>query len=266
MTDPAPPANRQPAPDQGDDEPLGTPQRWVAGLVGVASGAAGAWATFLDGSNVGGAPLLIGVGAVFGYLALTGQRLTRLEAGGAKADLARTRRAIEVVAVDPQVPDETKAEIAEVIAEDRNALSPPALRALEGAVYARDVAFQYERGIRAAIQRVRPDLTVYESSLDGAADLIVSDGDREIPVVVKRVVHHDRLSATVFRLLDRSMPARPYLLVANVPLSDMKAEYWEKVQDRLVFAVWSETVGDGDLNEALTRLFGPPAPQAAATR
>jgi hypothetical protein len=89
-----------------DDEPLGDFQRIIAGVAGAAAAGAGTIATFVDGSNPGGAPLLLGVGALFLYLALTGQRLTRLEAGGAKAELARTRRAIEKVIIDPHVPDE----------------------------------------------------------------------------------------------------------------------------------------------------------------
>ncbi len=246
--------------EQEADEPLSRVQRWLCGGVGLLSGGAGGVATFLDGSNVGGAPLLIGVGAVFAYLALTGQRLTRLEAGGASAQLARTRRAIEDIASNPEVPEEVKAEIAEAVDDADLRLSAPAVTSLRSAANSQRRASYYELSVQTAIARLRPDLYASQPRTYLGWDLILHGHGRTVPVEMKYVEGNYVPTHLLRRFVHRLNGSEGrHLLVANrPPLEGDLDRLRPLLEDRLVVATYNENENDeNNLKEALNDLFPP---------
>lgn len=248
-----------------DEPPLHWAQRLVAGVLAVATAGAGATATFVEGSNEGGAPLLIGVGALFGYLALTGQRLTRLEAGGAKAELARTRRVIEDVITDPEVADEAKAEIVEAVSEQHIALSSNARRVVDAVLDSRDAALRYERGVADAIGRLRPGLTLMPVRSDGPVDFMLSDGTLQVPVTIKLTSPPRGIGNFMLALANELMGREAqHLVVVNRPVLNL-VKAFPILEGRLLVAVWNDETGDEALEAALAEIFGPrrwPQPRA----
>jgi hypothetical protein len=107
-------------------------ERAVFALLGATSGIAGGAAVVIDGTNTGGVPLLIGLGAFFGYVAISGQRITRLKVGDNEANfgLIANRMASEVLE-DPRVSADAKGEVAEVLDGFRADLPPRARRAVD---------------------------------------------------------------------------------------------------------------------------------------
>jgi hypothetical protein len=249
-------------PEDGED-PLSDGQRTIAGVLGASAAGAGGVATFVDGSNPGGAPLLLGIGALFLYLALTGQRLIRLEAGGAKAELARTRRALEEVVedviVDPDVPDQAKAEIAEDLKSANVSLSRSARRAVDSVLSARERALRYEKSVHSAIYRLRPDLNVMSPSDDAAPfDLVVSDGVRTVYVVLKWTSGDQFPLREVARVAERTQNnVAPVLLVVNKPPLLRPDGLPGAIGDRVILAVWGGQDDDSKLATVLDRLFPP---------
>jgi hypothetical protein len=227
-------------------------------LIAVGAAGAGTVGTFVDGSNAGGAPLLIGVGALFGYLALTGQRLTRLEAGGAKAQLARTKRVIERVATDPDVPEEIKEDLAEAVRDEQATVSAPTRRALNAAETRGQRARRYESEVELAILRCRPDLTVAATTLDRGPDLIVSGGeDRRVPVVISFTDQEFITAPKLVRQLLAMKGLEGGLLVTNRPLKRSGDELFNTLMDRLTTVVYNEESGPEQLREALDHLVPP---------
>ncbi|GAB2593827.1 hypothetical protein [Kribbella endophytica] len=135
-------------------------ERIACTAIALAAGGAGAVGVFLDGTNTGGVPVLLALGAFFGYLALTGQRLNSLKIGDNEATfLTRMLR-------DPGLSEQTKVEVAEQL-EHSPGLPSSAQRAVDAVLDTQQqLVAQYRRQARAAIQRLAGSALEAEASLD----------------------------------------------------------------------------------------------------
>jgi hypothetical protein len=127
--------------------PLSRGERAACAVVGLTGGAAGAVGVFVDGTNAGGVPVLLGLGAFFGYMAVSGQRLSHIKVGNNEASF------IGRILRDPKISDEAKLEVAERLEENRD-LPPAAQRVVSEVLDSRILAAQYEQQVVAAIERV----------------------------------------------------------------------------------------------------------------
>jgi hypothetical protein len=197
-------------------------QRGLAGSVGAAAGVSGAIATFLDGTNVGGAPLLIAFGGVFAYLAISGDRLSGIGAGGSAQFLQarkRTTAMVEKATNDPDTPLELKNDLAQLVDEQRLPVSAPTRLALTTAAALYQEADRFETEAASLIQRLRPDLVVADlgGRHDRGYDFLVHDNrSRSLQVEVKYTTARTLTQGAVRRLVER-LPVAPLLLIANRP-------------------------------------------------
>ncbi|MFC6155383.1 hypothetical protein [Kribbella jiaozuonensis] len=90
---------------------------------------------FQEGTNTGGVPVLLVVAAFFGYLAVSGQRLTSLKFGDNEARFDRVAdRVARDVLEDPAVPTAVKAEVAEALDSYQGDLPARSRRAIDMAI------------------------------------------------------------------------------------------------------------------------------------
>jgi hypothetical protein len=127
--------------------PLSRGERAACAVVGLTGGAAGAVGVFVDGTNAGGVPVLLGLGAFFGYMAVSGQRLSHIKVGNNEASF------IGRILRDPKISDDAKLEVAEHLEENLD-LPPAAQRVVSEVLDSRAVAAEYEQQVVAAIERV----------------------------------------------------------------------------------------------------------------
>lgn len=157
VTEPGSAEAQPPQPEGGvTDRPLRLWERAVFGVVGLAAGSVGATGVFIDGANAAGTLALIGVGAVFGYLGGSGQRLTTFKVGGAEARLGRVTDAVtDIVLKNEDIPNEARREVAEQL--DDIALPPSSRRAVREVLTAAEEGVRFDDEIELAIERVRGD-------------------------------------------------------------------------------------------------------------
>jgi hypothetical protein len=127
--------------------PLSRGERAACAVIGLTGGAAGAVGVFVDGTNAGGFPVLLGLGAFFCYLAVSGQGLSHIKVGNNEASF------IGRILKDPKISDEAKLEVAEHLEEHLD-LPPAAQRVVSEVLDSRALAAQYEQEVMAAIERV----------------------------------------------------------------------------------------------------------------
>jgi hypothetical protein len=160
---PEPELTRSDAGQREDEEAHGSTQlgrgaRAVCGIAATASGVAGGFGVFTEGSNSGGVPVLLALAAFFGYLAISGQRLVRVKIGDHEAGFDRvvrvvTRRVLE----DPAVPSSTKTEIAEVLDEVRPELSASARRAVSATLSLQQLEQAYQEMVNETVHQLFQD-------------------------------------------------------------------------------------------------------------
>lgn len=125
------------------------PVRWVLGVGGAAAMVAVlAWGLRENMESI--ALLAFGVGALFVYVAYTGQQITAFKAGGVEATLAD---AVTQTLRDPDVPEAVKARISDHVQDA--ALPPPLRRATQQILSRRDLAMKYEADVGEALTRIR---------------------------------------------------------------------------------------------------------------
>lgn len=103
---------------------LTTRQRWLAGIFGFTSFALGVAAIFWS-DNEAGPALLIGTGALFFYVAITGQALKKVSIAGATGEF------VEDLAKDPEAPEDLRERAVYALVEDGVELPPQVQGAVE---------------------------------------------------------------------------------------------------------------------------------------
>src|SRR5690349_21740411 len=101
------------------DEVLGRWPRALCAVIAIAAGAGGTIGDFKEGSNGGAASVLLALFAFFGYLAISGQRLSVLKVGDSEARFSKVTRVVEQVLEDPATSEQTKAKLADGLDEIR---------------------------------------------------------------------------------------------------------------------------------------------------
>jgi hypothetical protein len=237
--------------DDSDGGSLSRIERSVCALVGIAAAGAGGVAVFVDGSNIGGVPLLIGVGALFGYLAVSGQRLSQVKVGGNEASF------IGRILRDPSMSDAAKAEVAERL--DDVALPAGTQRAVDEVRRAQMLAEEYRLAVTAAVERVAGGDIAARAELGRPPQdwdlLLRTDGGQAIGIEIKR--RSRPVPAT--ELTELLQLAATYsstelgLIVINQPLAggvryDGDGKLWLSVS-------WSSPADDGQLAAAIQELL-----------
>lgn len=105
------------------------------------------WGLLEDTESI--ALLAFGVGALFVYVAYTGQQITAFKAGGVEATLAD---AVTQTLRDPDVPEAVKARISDHVQDA--ALPAPLRRATQQILTRRDLAMKYEADVAEALTRI----------------------------------------------------------------------------------------------------------------
>ncbi|GAA1490497.1 hypothetical protein GCM10009626_32430 [Brachybacterium sacelli] len=137
--------------------------RWVLGVGGaLAMVAVLVWGLLENMESI--ALLAFGVGALFVYVAYTGQQITAFKAGGVEATLAD---AVTQTLRDPEVPETVKARISDHVQDV--ALPPPLRRATQQILSRQDQAMKYEADVGEALTRI------------GGAEWQVADGPNSGP-------------------------------------------------------------------------------------
>ncbi|WP_433008397.1 hypothetical protein [Kribbella sp. CA-294648] len=142
-----PDASERPGEDDGE---LATSQRVVCTAVALVTGAGGGVGVFVDGASSAGVPVLLGIGALFGYIAISGQRLTRLKLGDNEAAFGRSFKRI---LKDPDISDYAKAEVAEHLDEDDLPLPKSVKDVVHAVLEDRRQSMAYERDVSSALMR-----------------------------------------------------------------------------------------------------------------
>lgn len=138
--DPPPPEPNL-TPDPHGSAALGPLARFAAAVAAVVSGAAGIYGVFREGTNTGGVPILLVLAAFFGYLAISGQRLTRVKIGDNEAGFDRVVNVLSHrILENPALSVETKGEVAEALEEVGPALSRRTRRVVGAALNAQEMA------------------------------------------------------------------------------------------------------------------------------
>ncbi|WP_133785646.1 hypothetical protein [Kribbella sp. VKM Ac-2571] len=217
--------------------------------MGSATGGAGAVAVFVDGSNVGGVPLLIGVGALFGYLAVSGQRLSQVKVGNSEATfLGRILR-------DPSMSDEAKAEVAERL--DDVPLPPGTQRAVDEVLDARAAADEYRLRATAAVERLAGGDIAARATLARPPqgwDLLLGTGEPVAVEIKWRGRPQSPAEVTeMLRLTAENNVAALGLIITNQPVPggarfEPEGELWLGVS-------WSSPADDANLADALQELL-----------
>jgi hypothetical protein len=253
---PQPPPAPEPLPEPRDAT-LRRPARSTALLVGVAAAVTGAVATFFHGANGAPATALIAVGAVFLYLGISGQRLTRLKIGDNEANLTRV---IEDLVTDPGIPPEIKQEIATSVADRRAELPSPIGGYLDGLISAADRALWVYR--EALIEQLRATI----------ADLAVSG---EIPRQTQLITEprgrtsHSRTMTMLLHfgngrmaLVHPALSARPPKATSDRPILTVGPEKWPSdalgwanVAAPRRFVTWASAEDNDELRVAIKDIY-----------
>jgi hypothetical protein len=178
------------------DKPMSAWSRWLIGLAGLGLAVAGLIAVYIKNTNVAGVPLLILAGAAFLYVALTGQRLIQVSKDGVIfAKAARLAKTLNEVNEDPEIPEETKARIADVAEDNGVRLRRPSGWELELSVRSLFEQIGTEHGF--AVRLPDPD--------SGVDFVLVNRNERTIGVEVK-----SRLRIQHFAEVIRALRATNY--------------------------------------------------------
>lgn len=182
--------------------------RALIGSAGLILAGAGLIAVFIKDTNVAGVPLLILAGAAFLYVALTAQRLIQVTKDGVTFEkAARLAKTLDEVTNDPEIPDETKARIAEVAEDNGVRLSRPSEWELELSV--RDMFERIGRAHGFEVQPVAPDA--------GADFQLVNSRGRKIGVEVKGKLRMRQFSEAIRQLRASSFEQKLLVLDGSVP-------------------------------------------------
>lgn len=136
-------------------------ERGTSAAAAIVAGAGGLYGVFQEGTNTGGVPILLVVAAFFGYLAIAGQRLSSLRFDDNEAKFDRVVDRARDVLEDPDVPNATKSEVAEVLDAVRE-----------------DLASSVRRSVDAVFDRRRQD-ELYEHTAITAVDELLMERARQ---------------------------------------------------------------------------------------
>jgi hypothetical protein len=256
-------------PEQGDgDDALGSTQlgwvaRSVAAVVGAAAGTAGSIGVFVEGTNSGGVPVLLTLGAFFGYLAISGQRLSHLKVAGNEAKFDRMARVTQRVLEDPTVPDATKGEVAEALDDLRAELPAGTRRAVSTALDTQQAAGDYLNRLQTALLRLFEAEYVGEVAVErDSFDTILRRSNRALFVRgrYRPVGDLGVQDVTDVRTYYRGDVYSVWggLLVSNQPLSRIAQNLLEiNVPDskHVEFVRWTGPVDDENLKRAVNLLL-----------
>jgi hypothetical protein len=236
-------------------------------VVGLAGGAAGAVGVFVDGTNAGGVPVLLGLGAFFGYMAVSGQRLSHLKVGNNEASF------IGRILRDPKISDTAKLEVAEHLEENLD-LPPAAQRVVSEVLDSRAFAAQYEQQVVDGIERVAgpaiaerrvPSRPAYDWDL-----LLRSDRGSAVAVEIKwrnRAIGQVELRQ-MLRLVSEYGSEPVGVMVMNQPvIAGFKYVTSGPAGDILWLAVsWNGPGDDANLKAALDQVLERADPDACVSR
>lgn len=259
----------EPAPDgkpPHDDvaDSLKMPARIACGVVSVVTGAAGGIGSFVPDSNGGGIPVLLAIAALFGYLAISGQRITLLKLGDNEARLSRAVRAAGRALSDPEVPESTKAEIAEDLDAIAPTLSAQTRQAVERVLTNRSDALSYELAVKDALESMFPEEYIGEVINNEKRFDALLQSDKASLVVEIKHGRSDRVASMVedaARQLEWQLATVPSftagLLVINRPVSDLLHRLLQQARSQrpLAAVTWRGPEDNEALRAAVNRLL-----------
>lgn len=228
--------------------------RAACGVVAVAAGVPGAIGVFAEGTNSGGVPVLLVLAALFGYLGISGQRLTRLKIGEHEAGFGRVVRAAEHVLKDPMVPEAAKGEVAEALEDVRPDLPTATRRSVTAALDTHMEAVLYEQRVRDALTQMFDAVRVpSERHAAGGIDAIVTTEDRAVYVDIRYATKAPPTLRNI-RLEERFPFAfvpdtARLLLISNQPLNQSTTAILERENTR--FVQWRDPADNEDLERAV---------------
>ena len=175
------------------DAALTSTGRWAAGISGFSATFAGSVSVFDPSANGVPGTALILLGALFGYLGLSGQRLSRVRIGDNEASLTRV---LADTIKDPKIPDEVKADIAERI-EESGAVLPTLLgRELDDAILRSELSARTNRRLGGVLEQLsegarEPRFTVGFGVAENSWMVRFDDVSGYATLTVKSGLHRD---------------------------------------------------------------------------
>jgi hypothetical protein len=239
---PEPPAEEP----QGYDSPgLSGWQRSFAGIAGSIAFGCGAVATFTDRNSVG-CGVLVGTGALFGLLAITGDRIRRAKVGSSEVELIAPRQVVRASMDSPNA--EVKKEVAEAVLESPLPRFDP-LR-LQAQTIAE--AAVYESSVLEALIRVVPAMDLNDTGGRGLDAIAVHNGER-IGIVIKYSNPRFGGHARDYLRLARNLAPEPDRILFVVNKGSIGRP---QVGDKRFyeFVVWKGPEDDDSLRKALDAL------------
>ncbi|TDD44478.1 hypothetical protein E1263_40655 [Kribbella antibiotica] len=262
---------RLPAQAASDNKPLHDdiadslklPARIACGVVGTVAGAAGGIGSFVPDSNSGGVPVLLAGAALFGYLAISGQRITLLKLGDNEARLSRAFRAAGRALRDPDVPEQTKAEIAEDLEPISSKLPTQTRQSVDQVLTDRDDALNYERAVKGALESMFSEQYTGEMiNKREQFDALLQSGDASLVVEIKHLRGNpSRIGKMIVQELAWQLTTVPTftagLLITNQPITQRLAELLEQAAPRyrMEAVTWRGAEDDNALRASVSRLL-----------
>ncbi|MFD3746393.1 hypothetical protein [Nocardia sp. NPDC058633] len=236
---------------------LGPGERWLAGILGTAFGAAGGAAVFLSDNQAGSAALLI-LATVLLLLGVQGTALTRFGSGEHSFEMAEKRRQLgKALRQEAEVSEDPNEAVVYARAAEIVAPSPAGVRMVEG--------LEYEASFLRALDRLAIPYYLPSQSDSPSTDVVVVVDGIDVYVELKArakplsAADVRRESVRLMKMAAWDGQSRQSLLVVNhvdSPLTVSKAREMMHLRDSGTFdiVVWNGPDDDDAVRTALLRM------------
>jgi hypothetical protein len=226
--------------------------RWGVGAAGLAAGAAGTVATFVN-TNGAGAAALVAVGAAGGSIAAIGRWPSRVTVSGHEIEWLEIRQTIDSQISRVEDADGTGGALSELrLLRERLTLLERTGRV------APEPAELYDQDVLAALERLAPGVVVKRSVVRSRSvpDFEVRKGGRVVHVETKwrSDVNEPFAGSTLPTLLEALGDEAPLIVVVNSRVLRLNAfTHRPEVAERLAVLPWLDASDDAALGSALRR-------------
>jgi hypothetical protein len=207
----APPAAKPPDDDDGNTHGLGTWERWLAGVVGLAGVVAGGVGVFLSDNQAGTTAILL-LGSVFLLMAVQGTAI--IKAGKDSVELERRKKALDLSERAAEKLEQKDLPAADAYQEAAKAVDPsirsdPAFRAVDERIYtsaAIEAVLRNLIRLEKALGLGRPfNVGMLPNSSNSSAYLTVTDdadASRRVTVAIRRRLHSPDGNTTYVSIIE----------------------------------------------------------------
>lgn len=219
---------------------------------------------FTKDASSAGVPVLLALGAFFGYLAASGQRLRSLRVGDNEIALDRIADAVtRSVLENPSVPSQAKEDVAAALERIQPRLPSSTRRALYDVITDQQRSDAYEESLRAALRHLFPDEYVGDlAMLDGSWATRLRRGGRELAVQMRFTKSSVIGPAEMSGLVSDAYGPLPLLLVSNASIGEWYFATLARLHpepDKVDFVQWAGQQDNPALVAAVNRKLDQPA-------